>query len=65
MDPEALRKLKESEEEMQRHETSKTTHFAKLGKAFARPAGASLFSPSGRGGRGVGSIGLAGRGIQR
>ena len=47
LDAEQLRRLKESQDVAAKHESSKTAHFAKLGKAFAR--GSSLLSPGGRG----------------
>ena len=69
MDSDQLRRLKETEEETAKHETSKTAHFAKLGKAFAR-GGSLLFSPTGGrgtggGGRGGALMSPTGRGQQR
>jgi len=57
LDTAQLRLSKEAEENIQKHEFDKTTHFAKLGKSFAR-GGASLLSPSAGRGSGRGSGGM-------
>lgn len=57
MDPETLRKLKESEAMEKEHDNSKTAHYAKLGSAFAVNRG----GPGILGGRGGRTAGRGGK----
>ena len=49
MDPETLRRIKESEALAQDHEQAKTAHYSRLGGAFAK-GGSTLRLAGGRGG---------------
>lgn len=50
MDSVTLKRLKDEEEAKNKHDSSKTSHYAKLGSAFVPSKQSALASPAGRGG---------------